>query len=84
MFADAKVVADVPADRHPRIVGAPVAVDVTVQIELRSFAVGTVPSGKSTPMRSTLEDEERLAVKFSARQLDPIVSNVTFDDTPRR
>jgi hypothetical protein len=81
MFAEAKVVTEVPADRHPKIVGAPDAVDVTVQMELRNLAVGTVPLGKSTPMRSTFDEDDRFAVKFSARQLEPIVRRVTFDDT---
>jgi hypothetical protein len=79
MFAETKAVDDVPADRHPRIVGDPVAVEVTVQIEFRSFAVGTVPLGKSTPIKSTLEEEDRFAVKFSTRQLDPIVKRVVLE-----
>jgi hypothetical protein len=84
MFADAKVVAEVPDDRQPRMVLDPSAVDVTVQMELRNLAVGTVPVGKSTPMRVTLLADDRFAVKFSARQLDPMVRRVTLEVTFRR
>ena len=79
MLADANVVAEVPEDWHPRIVLDPVAVEVTVQIEFRNLAVGTVPFGKSTPIRFTFDEDDMLAVKFSTRQLEPIVRSVVLE-----
>jgi hypothetical protein len=78
MLAGKKSRVEVPGDEHPRMVLDPVAVDVTVQIELRSLAVGIVPCGNRTPVKLTLEDDERFAVKFSMRQLDPIVRRVVL------
>jgi hypothetical protein len=78
MFAGKKSNVDVPGDRHPVIAFDPVAVDVIVQMEFRSFAVGIVPCGKRTPVKSTLLDDDKFAVKFSTRQLDPIVSRVVL------
>jgi hypothetical protein len=78
MFAGKKSSVEVPDDRHPVIVLDPVAVDVIVQMEFRSFAVGIVPSGNRTPVKLTLLDDDRFAVKFSTRELDPIVKRVVL------
>jgi hypothetical protein len=78
MLAGKKSRVEVPGEEQPRIVLDPVAVDVIVQIEFRSFAVGIVPCGKRTPVRFTFDEDERFAVKFSTRQLDPIVRRVVL------
>ena len=78
MLAGKKSRVEVPGEEQPRIVLDPVAVDVIVQMELRNLAVGIVPCGNRTPVRLTLDEDERFAVKFSTRQLDPIVSSVVL------
>jgi hypothetical protein len=74
-------VEDVPLDKAPTIVGEPVDVDVIFHMVLRSLDVIEVPSENTIPVRLTLAELVRFAVKFSNLQLVPTVTNVVGDDT---